>query len=248
MRFVKGIGLFFIYPLVMLAIGFYVGNAAAQERNRADREFYASLEQGTPNEGNGERNGDAETDSTRGDPTGADRNGQGAEDGINAGSQLKDSEPVRTVNSGSETLFVGTEYVLEETDVLHHTVVETVWELPDKYVGMNREQFLAAMDTYAAAPPLKELERGFVGLEVLSFARARVVVRMNYRYVQPTESFYLAAYDNYVTVFLEDRKTVYIETEIALDSLPVSVQQQIMRMMWVENEEELYDFLETYSS
>ena len=38
-----------------------------------------------------------------------------------------------------------TKYVLEETDVLHHTVVETTWRLPDKYVGMNREQFLQAI-------------------------------------------------------------------------------------------------------
>ena len=39
----------------------------------------------------------------------------------------------------AETLCVDTKYVLEETDVLHHTVVETTWRLPDKYVGMNRD-------------------------------------------------------------------------------------------------------------
>ncbi len=38
-----------------------------------------------------------------------------------------------------ETLCVDTEYVLEETDILNHTVVETTWRLPDKYVGLNRE-------------------------------------------------------------------------------------------------------------
>ena len=53
------------------------------------------------------------------------------------------------------------------------------WKLPDKYVGMNREQFLEAMELYEAFPPLSEMERGFVSLEVLSFSRKRVVVQMN---------------------------------------------------------------------
>ena len=157
-------------------------------------------------------------------------------------------EEAQYVSSASETLYVGTKYVLEETDVFRHTVVETTWSLPGKYVGMNREQFLTAMETYAAAPPLKELERGFVGLEVLSFARERVVVRMNYRYVQPSSSFYLAAYDNKVRVYLEDRSTIYIDTEIALNSLPLELQQEIIQMMLIEDEEALYNFLETYSS
>ena len=69
--------------------------------------------------------------------------------------------------------------MLEETDILHHTVVETTQRLPDKYVGMNREEFLQAMDLYEAFPPLSEMERGFVNLEVLSFSRERVVVQMN---------------------------------------------------------------------
>lgn len=104
------------------------------------------------------------------------------------------------------------------------------------------------MDLYEAFPPLSEMERGFVNLEVLSFSRERVVVQMNYKYVQPSESFYLAVYDNEVIVYLEDRKTVYIETEIELDSLPEQIQHNIIQMMWIENEEKLYDFLENYSS
>ena len=71
---------------------------------------------------------------------------------------------------------------------------------------------------------------------------------MNYKYIQPSSSFYLAAYDNKIIVYLEDRKTVYIETGIPLDSLPVKLQQSIIDMMWIENEEKLYDFLENYSS
>lgn len=239
MRFVKGIGLFFVYPLTMLSIGFYAGLEVTQY-------FYPGIQRQSEQYDQETAPGQSVSKDEAAEVSEAsEASGQGVftEDSVS-----DEEQEAMSVVSSAETLYVGTEYVLEETDILRHTVVETTWSLPDKYVGMNREQFLTAMETYALSPPLKELERGFVGLEVLSFARERVVVRMNYRYVQPSSCFYLAAYDNYVMVYLEDQKTVYIETEIPLDSLPAKMQQEIIRMMWIENEEALYNFLETYSS
>ena len=107
---------------------------------------------------------------------------------------------------------------------------------------------MEAMELYEAFPPLSEMERGFVSLEVLSFSRKRVVVQMNYRYVRPGKGFYLAVYNNEVLVYLEDKETVFIETDIMLEQLPQKLQQYIIDMMWLESEEELYNFLETYSS
>lgn len=240
MRLVKSIGLFILYPLAMMGIGFYAGVETSHF-------FYPgeggeeSLFEGLPVVTAPPEGGVVEDPSPV--PVTDDRFDYGIvmEEGM-AG------EDTEEVSFTAETLCVDTEYILEETDILYHTVVETTWRLPDKYVGMNREQFLQAMEVYESFPPLSELERGFVGLEVLSFSRERVVVQMNYKYVQPSSSFYLAAYDNEVIVYLEDKRTVYIETEIPLDSLPTDIQQSIMGMMWIENEEKLYDFLENYSS
>lgn len=152
------------------------------------------------------------------------------------------------VTVSEETLCADTEYVLKETDILRNTSVETSWQIPHKYIGMTRERFLETMNLYAEHPPLSELERGFVGLEVLSFSREKVVVRMDYRYLQPSDGFYLAVRDNEVVVYLEDRSTIYINTGIALDSLPEKIQMQVMDMLSIPDEETLYDFLETYSS
>ena len=158
-------------------------------------------------------------------------------------------EPTVTqVSTSMETLSVDTEYVLEETDIVSGSVVETAWRLPDKYIGLNREQFLKAMENYEMFPPLSELERGFVSLEVLSFSRERVVVQMNYQYIQPGSSYYLAVRNHEVVVYLEDLETVYINTGIMLDSLPSDIQMELMQTIWVEEEEKLYNFLEAYSS
>ena len=49
-------------------------------------------------------------------------------------------------------------------------------------------------------------------------------------------------------MYLEDMETVYINTGIAPDSLPEDMQMELMQMIWIENEESLYHFLENYSS
>lgn len=243
MKFVKRIGVFLVYPCVLLGMGFFFGVKATHFFYPGDQTSY------------GQHMEEAEYGSysvsvqTKEEPPSATAQyGEALLSGEPVGQYEEMTASVRQAAASSETLCVDTEYVLEETDLRNHTVVETVWRLPDKYVGMNREQFLEAMENYEAFPPLSEQERGFVGLEVKSFSRKRVVVQMNYHYVQPSVSFYLAVYDNEVLVYLDDMETVYIETDIRLDTLPESLQQEIIQMLWLEDEEALYNFLESYSS
>ncbi|MDR2044296.1 MAG: hypothetical protein LBQ15_08015 [Clostridium sp.] len=168
--------------------------------------------------------------------------------GAQAASQEAAGRAFMGVSSSGSRITADTQYVLEETDIRNRTVVETTWEVPAKYIGMNREQFLEAMEEYETAPPLSELERGFVGLEVLSFSAEKVVVQMNYEYTQPTSSFYLKVENNFVVVYLDDQETVYMYTDILLTDLPEYLRQEIIQVMFVPDEESLYDFLEAYSS
>lgn len=255
MKYVKGISLFILYPLFSLGLGFYAGVKTSHffypgetVREEAQAPLQLAAEEGQQ-ESPVSSGPDSGQEDTAQDGTGD----MALPEAMAESGDLQEELPEGTEESAevmvsAETLSVDTQYVLEETDVLYHTVVETTWRLPDKYVGMDREQFLQAMEVYEMFPPLSELERGFVGLEVLSFSRERVVVRMNYKFVQPSSSFYLAVYDNEVVVYLEDMQTIYIETDIKLDSLPEHLQQNIIDMMWIRDEEELYSFLENYSS
>lgn len=221
MKFVKRISYFFVIPVLFLSLGIFLGVWGIQFFYPGQWQDMNEKVQPLPDS---------------------------VEDAELSGETVDEvTESVAVAVSG-ETLCADTEYVLEETDIVRGTTVETSWKIPHKYIGMNRENFLETMELYAAHPPLSEVERGFVGLEVLSFSREKVVVRMDYRYVQPSESFYLAVTDNEVVVYLEDRSTVYINTGISLEELPEQVQLQIMDMLFVPDEETLYDFLETYSS
>lgn len=238
MKFVKSISLYLIYPMAMLCLGFYGGVVCSH--------FFYPGEQAPDN---GQIYVAPSQEPMIGEPVEAPDD---LDYGVAAAPQeetaCQDQNLLQEAAAASETLSADTEYVLEETNILDQSVVQTTWRLPSQYMGMNRKQFLEAMELYEAHPPLSEMERGFVGLEVLAFSRERVVVRMNYRYVQPSASFYLAVYDNEVVVYLEDRQTIYINTEIPLDSLPEHLQQEIIQMMWMPDEESLYHFLESYSS
>ncbi len=224
MKVLKCIGLFFIYPILMIAIGFYAGVSLSHFFYPGQNESL-SVRQAA----------EEELKNHHGPMTSGQNISQG-------------SEPITEAVNTEEVLNADTVYVLEETDVLTQSVVETEVNLPSKYFGMNREQFLEAMDQYAAFPPLMEMERGFVGLEVLSFSPQRVVVQMNYQYVQPSTCFYLAVKNNEVVALLEDKETVYINTGIQLQDLPEEVQMEIIQMRFIEDEEKLYNFLEAYSS
>lgn len=235
MKFVKGISLFFIYPMVMFGLGFYVGVESMHFFYPGTNPYNETKE--LPEENWPEQI----VDKLNQENTPLDKN-------VEKQNTDTEKQVLVEVTVSAETLSVDTEYVLEETDIINHSVVETVSKLPGKYVGLNREQFLKCMEEYEMFPPLSELERGFVSLEVLSFSRERVVVQMNYQYVQPGNSFYLAVRDNEVVVYLEDKETIYINTGIALEELPESVQLDIIQMLWIEDEEALYNFLENYSS
>ncbi len=169
-------------------------------------------------------------------------------DNISKESEEKKVQFRATSTSGEQLIDADTQFCVEEADLRRDTCVETQVELPDKYIGMNREQFIAAMEEYETTPPLSELERGFVSLEVKSFSEKQVVVRMNYAYVTPSTSFYIMAIQHNIVVYCDDKKTIYMKTNIRLEDLPDELQHKIINGMFVEDEKNLYYFLESYSS
>ena len=223
MKFVKGISLFIVYPLFTAVVGFMTGLWVLGVRSYPDRDAPLS-HPATTLSGDHKFYEDETSDSSN--------SGQVEETALTTG----------------ETLCVDTQYVLEQWNLDDHSMVESVEHLPSKYIGMDREQFLEAMDVYRRFPPLSEKERGFEGLEVVAFSREKVVVAMNYRDVEKSNSYYLAVKDNEVIVYLEDMQTLYMYTGIRLDELPDPLQMQIIQMLRIEDEEELFDFLENYSS
>lgn len=60
--------------------------------------------------------------------------------------------------------------------------------------------------------------------------------------------FYVMKLNDYIVVYESDRKTIYEYTDIIFEELPSSLKKEIKNGKYIENLEELYGFLENYSS
>jgi len=62
------------------------------------------------------------------------------------------------------------------------------------------------------------------------------------------KGFYIGLYNDYVVVYHNDRKTIFLFTDMKSAQLPVDVQRDLAEGIYMKDEGELYDFLENYTS
>ena len=60
--------------------------------------------------------------------------------------------------------------------------------------------------------------------------------------------YYLYEVNGYIVVFENDKRTPYEYTDISYEELPELLKQEIKNGKYIKNEEELYGFLENYTS
>lgn len=64
----------------------------------------------------------------------------------------------------------------------------------------------------------------------------------------PVYQYYLTEKQGCVSIYLDDKETLYENTSIRLSSLPNALKTEIKNGKYIRTEKELYDFLENYSS
>ena len=153
-----------------------------------------------------------------------------------------------TVGTGTDNrLHADTEYVCQKISLQDGTVTSERKVIPAQLVGMTREDLASFLQSKQMSPSLSEREEGLCSVELTSFSTERVVIS-NYYNVQETTGYYLVVKNHFVSVYKEDRKSVVQDTNILLGNLPDYLQKQIIAGKYVEDQKELYDFLETYTS
>lgn len=156
------------------------------------------------------------------------------------------AEPVAVVDK--KIISANTEFVVQKFDTVNGLLNEESKSAPDKYIGMTREDLANEIRTWNQNPPLKDLEQGFQYMELYSFSPQRVVIRKTYTAQEEEEGFYLVNENHCVVVYQKDLQNVYLSTDIKVDELPDTLRDEILHIKYVENEKELYNFLESYSS
>jgi len=151
---------------------------------------------------------------------------------------------------GSSSINADTIYVIQEYSRNTRDLTEEIIPVPDNFVGMNQELFSKAMADFDRYPTLLEMQKGFISCEVISFSPNRVVIRKTYDDLteEMKPGYYLVNDNDIVAVYLSDLKTIFMNTSISIHDLSEELKQDILSLKFVESDEELFGFLEAYSS
>ena len=162
--------------------------------------------------------------------------------------EVEVKEQIQVSVSDEPVVTADTQYIVQEYDMGDTTVQENEVKAPDKFIGLDRERLAEEINNYNQNPSLTDLEKGFRYMELVSFSDKKVVVKKSYELPKEDKGFFLMNENHYVVVYDQSLSEVYMNTDILVEDLSAELQEEIIQMKYVENEKELFNFLESYSS
>lgn len=141
-----------------------------------------------------------------------------------------------------------TRYIIIEHNLEDNSETESENRMPDKYLGMNRNRLEEALDEYQQNPTLEDMEKGFCSIQLESFSTEEVRITKTYQPAEDTSGYYLMVLEGKIVVMEEDKETIYLTTDIYADALSDTLKRELIMGKFIYNIEELYGFLESYTS
>lgn len=225
MKFVRRVSFFLLMSVFLLGTGGYTAL-------KAEQFFY-------PNKYHGK-----EVKNYKNDPD----NMESEEDGLGAsGDEGLREQVIEAAVEQIPVVTADTMYLIEEVNLLDGTIREKQEDVPVKYIGLDRESLIKELESYDRNPPLTELEMGFETIELTAFSKDRVVICKYYKEAEE-KGYYLMVEDHFIVVYEEDKQRLHMNTDILLSALNDQLKAEIIQGKYIENDEELYNFLESYSS
>lgn len=142
-----------------------------------------------------------------------------------------------------------TVYILENYYTPGEELTQEKLPMPAEYVGCTREELLKKVQTYAANPSKEDLEKGLTDVSMICFSANKLVLRKTYEIPQTDTAYQIKPNDRRtIVVYYADSDKIYTETDILYDSLPPKIRTEIDNGGRLYGLQEVFDFLENYSS
>lgn len=141
-----------------------------------------------------------------------------------------------------------TQCLIIEKDLNTGNEKEIKQQLPDKYWGMTRTMLEYALKEYEVSPTLEDQEKGFVSISLDKFSGSQVTISKKYRLTEDNSGYYLMVQDGKIVVMEEDKRTVYLSTDIYVEALSDTLKKELILGKFIYSMDELYGFLESYTS
>lgn len=150
--------------------------------------------------------------------------------------------------NGSDKVTKSTTIIVESYDI-DGALIERKEETANaELIGNNRLDMLLYANSYREQAPEQEKKEGLERMVLESFSPDSVTLVKYFGEPEEEQGYFIGVKDNAVIVYLQDRSQVYEYTNIELWTLPVEIQYELVEGIYVKNEQELFDFLQTYSS
>ncbi len=137
--------------------------------------------------------------------------------------------------------------IYQDIDEKDGTVSIVEEKLSEKYIGLNREELEAALEEDTRMRALEE-DNGFRSQHLELFSPERIKVLRIYDTSTLNKGYYIMEVDGEIRIYKDDKETLYYRTDLILQNLPESVQQEIIEGKYIDSEVKVYHFLESYSS
>lgn len=156
---------------------------------------------------------------------------------VNVNAKAPDTFPIN-----EHSHFVIEHYYPDENRVL----TENVLQIP-ALLGCKKDEVIAYLSDYTNHMSVEEKEQGLYSFELVSYQGQEIHLRKTYR-KSKEDGFVAKSFNGEVVIMNSDEKTVYEYTSIHISTLPESLQEEVIHGYHITSLEELYQFLENYSS
>ena len=126
------------------------------------------------------------------------------------------------------------------------TLTEKVGNMP-VLLGCDKVGVEKYLDEYMKRLSNEEREAGLSSYSLVSYNKNTICLRKTYKTPDYT-GYYAKSFNGYIVILNGDERTVYEYTQIPVNLLPEDIQKKVQDGYFLENETDLYNFLEAYSS
>lgn len=172
-------------------------------------------------------------------------------DGIKTIYETMDENPALNDNmadaNAAKEEIVGSEtkYILETYDMETENVTKEELTIPVEYLGMDRQSLIDYLTEYND----NNTDDETVNLQLVSFSNACVVIRKSVKQEDKTEyNYWITEENGIVMVYKADKEELYLDTGIETVDLEKEDKNKLQNGFYLENIQELYNYLETITS
>lgn len=172
-------------------------------------------------------------------------------DGIKTIYETMDENPALNDNmadaNAAKEEIVGSEtkYILETYDMETENVTKEELTIPVEYLGMDRQSLIDYLTEYND----NNTDDETINLQLVSFSNACVVIRKSVKQEDKTEyNYWITEENGIVMVYKADKEELYLDTGIETVDLEKEDKNKLQNGFYLENIQELYNYLETITS